>query len=103
MEIERKFLVNTLPQNLDTYPRKEIAQGYINREPVIRIRRSDDNYISDYLNEGLYEYADSYRPCNVEFEDEQDEEFYYDECCVDWHEATEEEIEEIGKDEFTPA
>ena len=53
MEIERKFLIHTLPQNLDTYPRKEIEQGYINRNPVVRIRRSNNNYILTCKGEGL--------------------------------------------------
>ena len=53
MEIERKFLIHTLPENLDTYPRKEIEQGYINREPVVRIRRSDDKYILTCKGQGL--------------------------------------------------
>ena len=53
MEIERKFLIHTLPENLDTYPHKEIEQGYINREPVVRIRRSDDTYILTCKGQGL--------------------------------------------------
>lgn len=53
MEIERKFLIQTLPENLDIYPHKEIEQGYINREPVIRIRRSDDMYILTCKGQGL--------------------------------------------------
>lgn len=53
MEIERKFLIHTLPENLDSYPHKEIAQGYINREPVVRIRRSDDQYILTCKGQGL--------------------------------------------------
>ena len=53
MEIERKFLIHTLPENLDNYPHKEIEQGYINREPVIRIRRSDDKYILTCKGQGL--------------------------------------------------
>lgn len=53
MEIERKFLIHTLPQNLDTYPRKEIEQGYINRDPVIRIRRQDDAYILTCKGQGF--------------------------------------------------
>ena len=53
MEIERKFLINHLPDNLETYPHKEIAQGYLNTNPVVRIRRSDDEYILTYKGEGL--------------------------------------------------
>ena len=53
MEIERKFLIQTLPENLESYPHKEIEQGYINREPVVRIRRCDDKYILTCKGEGL--------------------------------------------------
>lgn len=53
MEIERKFLVNTLPENLEQYPQKEIEQGYLCTNPVIRIRRSNDKYILTYKGEGL--------------------------------------------------
>lgn len=46
MEIERKFLVKHLPPNLNTFPHKEIAQGYISDiNPTIRIRRIGDSYI----------------------------------------------------------
>ena len=53
MEIERKFLIHTLPENLSSYPHKEIEQGYLNREPVVRIRRSDDDYILTCKGQGL--------------------------------------------------
>lgn len=53
MEIERKFLVRTLPENLETYPHKEIEQGYLNRDPVVRIRRSNDDYILTCKGQGL--------------------------------------------------
>lgn len=53
MEIERKFLIHTLPENLETYPHKEIEQGYICTNPVVRIRRSDDSYILTCKGEGL--------------------------------------------------
>ncbi len=53
MEIERKFLIHNLPENLELYPHKEIEQGYINREPVVRIRRSDDKYILTCKGQGL--------------------------------------------------
>lgn len=53
MEIERKFLITQLPENLTSYPHKEIEQGYINREPVVRIRRSDDKYILTCKGQGL--------------------------------------------------
>lgn len=53
MEIERKFLVHTLPDNLDTFPLRHIEQGYLNTAPVIRIRRDNDQYELTYKSKGL--------------------------------------------------
>lgn len=53
MEIERKYLIKELPKNLDSYPYKEIEQGYLNTAPVVRIRRSNDKYILTYKGSGL--------------------------------------------------
>lgn len=53
MEIERKFLVKTLPSDLETYPVLHISQGYLNTDPVIRIRRSNDQYFLTYKGKGL--------------------------------------------------
>ena len=53
MEIERKYLVKTLPANLDQYESKKIAQGYLCTEPVVRIRRSNDEYYMTYKGDGL--------------------------------------------------
>ena len=51
MEIERKYLVKTLPDHLDES--KKIAQGYLCTEPVVRIRRSNDDYYLTYKGDGL--------------------------------------------------
>lgn len=48
MEIEKKFLLLSMPQNLDEYKKKEIEQGYLNRKPVVRIRKSNNDYILTY-------------------------------------------------------
>lgn len=53
LEIERKFLVHTLPAQLETYPFYEIEQGYLCTEPVVRIRRQDDSYYLTYKSKGL--------------------------------------------------
>lgn len=53
MEIERKYLINSCPLSLDSYPYHEIEQGYLNTDPVVRIRRSDDTYILTYKSKGL--------------------------------------------------
>ena len=53
MEIERKFLVSRLPEDLESYPHNEISQAYISTEPVIRIRRKNDTYILTVKSKGL--------------------------------------------------
>ena len=53
MEIERKFLIKKLPNNLSQYQCKKIAQGYICTNPVVRIRKSDDEYYLTYKGKGL--------------------------------------------------
>lgn len=53
MEIERKYLIHTLPDNLETYPHKRIEQGYLCTSPVVRIRRQNDEYFLTYKSKGL--------------------------------------------------
>ena len=45
MEIERKYLVRELPDNLDSFPHTEIEQAYLSTSPTLRIRRMGDNFI----------------------------------------------------------
>lgn len=52
-EIERKYLVRVLPERLDSYPFHDIEQGYLCTEPVVRIRRQDDEYYLTYKSKGL--------------------------------------------------
>lgn len=44
MEIERKFTVKYLPENLEQFPRKRIEQAYLCTEPVVRVRRKGDEF-----------------------------------------------------------
>jgi len=53
MEIEKKYLVASLPSNLDTYQKKHIAQGYLCTSPVVRIRKSNEDYYLTYKGSGL--------------------------------------------------
>lgn len=53
MEIERKFLPQQLPEDLSAYPVHKIEQGYLCTNPVVRIRRSDDEYYLTYKSRGL--------------------------------------------------
>ena len=45
MEIERKYLVRHLPDDIDTFPTIEIEQCYLCTSPTLRIRRMGDAYI----------------------------------------------------------
>ena len=53
MEIERKYLIRTLPGSLDSYPSHCIEQGYLCTAPVVRIRRQDEEYWLTYKSKGL--------------------------------------------------
>lgn len=52
MEIERKFLIKELPADLESYPHHLIEQGYLCTNPVVRVRRQDDDYILTYKGKG---------------------------------------------------
>lgn len=52
LEIERKFLVTHLPQDLSAYPFHQIEQGYLCTKPVVRVRRQDDEYYLTYKGGG---------------------------------------------------
>ena len=53
MEIERKFLVKQLPDQLDRYPHDELCQAYVCTSPVIRVRKKNDEYILTLKSGGL--------------------------------------------------
>lgn len=53
MEIERKFLVKNLPSDLESYSYHIIEQGYLSTEPVVRVRRQDDEYYLTYKGSGM--------------------------------------------------
>ena len=53
MEIERKYLIHTLPENLEQFPSHQIEQGYLCTNPVVRIRKQDSDYYLTYKGKGL--------------------------------------------------
>ena len=53
MEIERKFTIRQLPENLQEYPCRLIEQGYLSTEPVVRVRRDGDEYYMTYKGGGM--------------------------------------------------
>lgn len=66
IEIERKFLVKEIPDNLDTYERIDMTQGYLNTSPVVRVRKENDDYILTYKGSGLLSHSEYNLPLNKE-------------------------------------
>ncbi len=53
MEIERKFTIKTIPEDLSKYPYHHIEQGYLCVSPVVRVRKEDTDYILTYKGSGM--------------------------------------------------
>ncbi|HIU75859.1 MAG TPA: CYTH domain-containing protein [Candidatus Pelethocola excrementipullorum] len=53
MEIERKYLIHQLPEDLNLHPHYKIEQAYLCTEPVVRIRRQGDDYFLTYKSKGF--------------------------------------------------
>lgn len=53
MEIERKFLIKKLPDNLTSYKARKIEQAYLCTDPVVRVRRNNDDYYLTYKSKGM--------------------------------------------------
>lgn len=53
MEIERKFLIKNLPDNLTSYKARKIEQAYLCTDPVVRVRRDNDDYYLTYKSKGM--------------------------------------------------
>ena len=66
MEIEKKYLIHKLPNDLETYPRKKIQQAYLCTNPVVRIRKQDEEYILTYKGKGLMVREEYNLPLNRE-------------------------------------
>ncbi len=68
MEIERKYLVSSeaLPKDLETYPFRMIEQGYLCTDPVVRIRKDNEQYFLTYKSKGLMVREESNLPLSKE-------------------------------------
>lgn len=66
MEIERKYLINEVPDDLNIVRTREIEQGYLCTEPVVRIRRDNDKYELTYKSKGLMIREEYNLPLNKE-------------------------------------
>ena len=52
IEIEKKFLITELPDDIDRYSYHIIEQAYLVTSPVIRVRREDEEYYMTYKGAG---------------------------------------------------
>ena len=66
IEIERKFLVKEIPDKLDTFERIDMTQGYLNTNPVVRIRKENDDYVLTYKGSGLLSRSEYNLPLDEE-------------------------------------
>lgn len=64
MEIERKFTLKKLPKDLESYPFRIIEQAYLNVDPVVRVRKEDDEYYLTYKGNGMLAREESNLPLN---------------------------------------
>lgn len=53
MEIEKKYLIERLPENLECCSYRLIEQAYLCLDPVVRVRRSNNDYYLTYKSKGL--------------------------------------------------
>ena len=54
------------PENLDKYEQKRISQGYLCTNPVVRIRRSNEEYFLTYKSRGLMAREEHEMPLTAE-------------------------------------
>ena len=52
MEIEKKFFVKEIPENLEQYDVYQLEQGYLCSYPTVRIRKCDEDYFLTYKSKG---------------------------------------------------
>ena len=66
MEIERKFLIKQIPEGCTSFPCRQIEQAYLNTDPVVRVRRDNDDYSLTYKGKGLLSREEYNLPLNKE-------------------------------------
>ena len=65
-EIERKWLVDHLPNNIETYNYTDIVQWYLCVDPVIRVRKDGEEYYLTYKGKGEIEREEYNLPLKAE-------------------------------------
>ena len=50
---KENFLLKQIPEGCTSFPCRQIEQAYLNTDPVVRIRRDNDDYYLTYKGKGL--------------------------------------------------
>ena len=66
LEIERKFLIDALPEALSDFPHQEFLQGYLSTSPTVRVRREGEDYVLTYKGSGLMKRTEYNLPLTAE-------------------------------------
>ncbi len=66
MEIERKFTIKTMPADLEQYPFLHIEQAYLSVDPVVRVRKENDQYYLTYKGSGMLARTETNLPLTEE-------------------------------------
>lgn len=66
IEIEKKFLIKTIPYDLRQFNCRKIEQGYLSTSPVVRVRKDNDSYYLTYKGEGIMSRTEYNLPLNEE-------------------------------------
>ena len=66
MEIERKFLLRHLPERLDHYECLALEQAYLCTDPVVRVRRENQDFYLTYKGRGMMVRQEYNLPLNQE-------------------------------------
>lgn len=59
MEIEKKYLIKELPEDLQSYPHHVLEQSYLCVDPVVRVRKIDESYVLTTKSRDIPEAAES--------------------------------------------
>lgn len=65
MEIERKFVPLSVPEDLENYSSIHMKQGYLCTSPVVRVRRENDEYVLTYKGAGLMAHTEYNLPLDA--------------------------------------
>ena len=66
IEIERKFLLDALPETLSDFPHKDFLQGYLSTSPTVRVRREGESFLLTYKGGGLLKRTEYNLPLTAE-------------------------------------